>query len=164
MCKKQTAVSHSSAESAIVSLDAGLRTDGLPALQFGDCVLETLSSRPAKGHLERHTRERIIPSHSLHSDTCVLEPIDQVPPNITNSSHSTQLYIFEDNAAVIQMINKGRSAKPEAHHKNAQSRFGLVVRGDNLDHSMLMKYVEQQIKRWIFCQSEYSPQWSGIHC
>ena len=30
MCKKQTAVSHSSTESEIISLDAGLRLDGLP--------------------------------------------------------------------------------------------------------------------------------------
>ena len=31
MCKKQTAVSHSSTESEIISLDAGLRMDGIPA-------------------------------------------------------------------------------------------------------------------------------------
>ena len=34
MCQKQTAVSHSSAESEILSLDEGLRMDGLPSLQF----------------------------------------------------------------------------------------------------------------------------------
>ena len=32
MCKKQTAVSHSSTESEIISLDTGLRLDGVPAL------------------------------------------------------------------------------------------------------------------------------------
>ena len=32
MCKKQTSVSHSSTESEIISLDAGLRLDGIPAL------------------------------------------------------------------------------------------------------------------------------------
>ena len=32
LCKKQTAVSHSSTESEIISLDAGLRLDGIPAL------------------------------------------------------------------------------------------------------------------------------------
>ena len=36
MCKKQTAVSHSSTESEIISLDAGLRLDGLPALEVWD--------------------------------------------------------------------------------------------------------------------------------
>ena len=34
MCKKQTSVSHSSTESEIISLDAGLRMDGLPALDL----------------------------------------------------------------------------------------------------------------------------------
>ena len=33
MCKKQTSVSHSSTESEIISLDTGLRLDGLPALE-----------------------------------------------------------------------------------------------------------------------------------
>ena len=32
MCKKQTAVSHSSTESEIISLDTGLRLDGLPGI------------------------------------------------------------------------------------------------------------------------------------
>ena len=36
MCKKQTAVSHSSTESEIISLDTGLRLDGLPALELWD--------------------------------------------------------------------------------------------------------------------------------
>ena len=34
MCKKQTSVSHSSTESEIIFLDAGLRMDGIPALDF----------------------------------------------------------------------------------------------------------------------------------
>ena len=34
MCKKQTSVSHSSTESKIISLDAGLRLDGVPALDL----------------------------------------------------------------------------------------------------------------------------------
>ena len=35
MCKKQTSVSHSSTESEIISLDAGLRLDGIPHLIYG---------------------------------------------------------------------------------------------------------------------------------
>ena len=49
----------------------GLRKVGLPALQFGECVLETLSSRSAKGNFERHKRDRVIPSRS-HSDIVYL--------------------------------------------------------------------------------------------
>ena len=36
MCKKQTAVSYSSTESEIISLDTGLRLDGLPGLELWD--------------------------------------------------------------------------------------------------------------------------------
>ena len=44
MCKKQTSVSQSSTESEIVSLDAGLRMAGLPALHVWDIVIEVLLS------------------------------------------------------------------------------------------------------------------------
>ena len=36
MCKKQTSVPHSSTESEIISLDAGLRLDGIFALIYGN--------------------------------------------------------------------------------------------------------------------------------
>ena len=44
MCKKQTAVSHSSTESEIISLDAGLRLDGLPALELRDLIVSVFGS------------------------------------------------------------------------------------------------------------------------
>ena len=39
MCKKQTATSHSSTESEIIPLDAGLWMDGLPASDPWDIVV-----------------------------------------------------------------------------------------------------------------------------
>ena len=42
MCKKQTAVSHSSTESEIISLDTGLIFDGLPALEPWDLIVSVL--------------------------------------------------------------------------------------------------------------------------
>ena len=44
MCKKQTAVSHSSTESEIISLDTGLRWDGLPALELWDLIYGALAA------------------------------------------------------------------------------------------------------------------------
>ena len=38
MYKKQSSVSHSSTESEIIALDAGLRMDGLPAIDLWDIV------------------------------------------------------------------------------------------------------------------------------
>ena len=42
MCKKQTSVSHSSTELEIISLDARLRLDGIPALDLWDLIVAVL--------------------------------------------------------------------------------------------------------------------------
>ena len=44
MCKKQTSVSHSSTESETISLDAGLRLEGLPALELWDLIVSVLGN------------------------------------------------------------------------------------------------------------------------
>ena len=44
MCKKQTSVSHSSTEAEVISFDAGLRMDGIPALDLWDSVIEVFHS------------------------------------------------------------------------------------------------------------------------
>ena len=46
MCKKQTSVSHNSTVAEIISLDAGLRMDGIQALTLWDLVIEILHSVP----------------------------------------------------------------------------------------------------------------------
>ena len=46
LCKKQTSVSHSSTKAEIISLDAGLRMDGIPALTLWDSVIEVFHSSP----------------------------------------------------------------------------------------------------------------------
>ena len=44
-CKKQTAVSHSSTESEIISLDTGLRLEGLRALELWDLIVSVFWMR-----------------------------------------------------------------------------------------------------------------------
>ena len=67
MCKKQTAVSHSSTESEIISLDTGLRLDGLPALELWGPIVSVLgnisrvSDNPGKPENDAHKRQK---SHS----------------------------------------------------------------------------------------------------
>ena len=48
MCQKQTSVSHSSTEAEIISLAAGLRIDGIPALTLWDLLIEVFHSVPNK--------------------------------------------------------------------------------------------------------------------
>ena len=45
MCKKQNSVSHCSTESKIISLDAGLRLDGIPALDLWDLIVTVLHGK-----------------------------------------------------------------------------------------------------------------------
>ena len=60
MCKKQTAVSHSSTESEIISLDTGLRLDGLPALELWDLIVSVL------GNVSRVSDRSVKPESNYH--------------------------------------------------------------------------------------------------
>ena len=108
MCKKQTSVSHSSTESEIISLDTGLRLDGLPALELWDLIVSVFGSviqtsdrtgRPVD--IERNQKS--------HGKINVLKNIDSVPSNVQSLRQEALLYVFEDNEAVIKMTIKGRS-------------------------------------------------------
>ena len=70
MCKKQTSVSHSSTESEIISLDAGLRLDGIPALDLWDLIVaflgNTTQNRIERGDPLLNKREVCSPPHTIH--------------------------------------------------------------------------------------------------
>ena len=53
MCKKQTSVSHNSTESDIISFDAGLSLDGIPALDLWDLIVEVLHGNTNQSNQER---------------------------------------------------------------------------------------------------------------
>ena len=59
MCKKETSVSHSSTESEIITLDAGLRLDGIPALDLWDLVIEVFHSSPNQTNKTKDVRESL---------------------------------------------------------------------------------------------------------
>ena len=53
MCKKQASVSHSSTQSEIISLGAGLRLDGLPTLDLWDLIVAVLHGNTYQSNHER---------------------------------------------------------------------------------------------------------------
>ena len=55
MCKKQTSVSHSSTESEIISLDAGLRLDGILALDLWGLIVAFLGNTNQRVIKKRET-------------------------------------------------------------------------------------------------------------
>ena len=109
MCKKQTVVSHSSTESEIISLDTGLRLDGLPALELWDLIVSVLGNvsrvLDGSGKLENDVHKH----HRPHKKIDVMKDIDVVPSNVQSARQEALLFVFQDNEAVIKMIIKGRS-------------------------------------------------------
>ena len=69
ICKKQTSVSHSSTKAEIISLDAGVRMDGIPALTLWDLMIERFHSLPNKN---RRTQESYWETRQQSSSqTCI---------------------------------------------------------------------------------------------
>ena len=152
MCKKLTSVSHCSTESEIISLDAGLRLDGIPALVLWDLIVAILGNT-YQSHKERgdpcpnqrevrstpHTIQKRKQSHRMIND---LDNADFVPSNVNSSHQEALLYVFEDNEAVIKMIIQGRS--PTMRHVSRTHRVALDWLFDriNLDTRIQIKYID----------------------
>ena len=120
MCKKQTAVSHSSTESEIISLDTGLRLDGLPALELWDLIVSVFGSVSVISDRTGRPVNDVKRNHKSQGMTNVLNHIDCVPSNVQFSHQEALLSVFEDNEAVIKMIIKGRSPHIETCFQDSQ--------------------------------------------
>ena len=142
MCKKQTSVSHSSTESEIISLDTGLRLDGLPALELGVLIVSVLgnvsrvSDRTGKPDYDVHKR------HKSQKKIDVIKDIDSVPSNVQSARQEALLYVFEDNEAVIKMIIKVRS--PTMRHVSRTHRvaFDWLFDRINLDSKIQIQHID----------------------
>ena len=168
MCKKQTSVSHSSTESEIICLDAGLRSDGIPALDLWDLIVLVLGNttqnhdrtvKPVacrdKNHVRQQSRGVII----------VLDNVDLVPSNVQFSHQEALLYVFEDNEAVIKMIFNGRS--PTMRHVSRTHRVALDWLFDriNLDPKIQIKYIDtKNPSRRHTDQEKFHTWWMESSC
>ena len=142
MCKKQTAVSHSSTESEIISLDTGLRLDGLPALELWDLIVSVLGNVSRVSDRSGQPDNDVHKHHKSQRRIDVMENIDSVPSSVQSSRQETLLYVFEDNEAVIKMIIKRRSTT--MRHVSRTHRVALDWLFDriNLDSKIQIKYID----------------------
>ena len=99
MCKKQTSVSHSSTESEIMSLEAGLRLDGIPALDLWDLIVLVLG-KTTQNH--DGTGQPVVCRDANHAQgqqsrgtfnvlNNVLNNVDRVPSNVQFSHQEALL-------------------------------------------------------------------------
>ena len=146
MSKKQTSVSYSSTESEIISLDAGLRLDGIPVHNLWDLVVLVLGNvtqnhdrtgQPVVGRDTSHG-----PNKRSRGMFNILSDVDHVPSNVQFSHQEALLYVFENNEEVIRMIIKSRS--PTMRHVSRTHKVALDSLFDriNLDPKIQIKYID----------------------
>ena len=98
MCMKQTSVSHNSTEAEIISLDAGLRMDGIPAPTLWDLMIQVFHSEQNKN---RRTQERATGKpvsnrqvkHALY--TIPIKHTNVIPTNIGRIPSNTKKFWFQ---------------------------------------------------------------------
>ena len=85
MCKKQTSVSHSSTESEIISLDTGLRLDGLLAPELWDPIVSVLGNVSRVSDGSGQPDNDVHKHHKSHKKIDVIKDIDSVPSNVQSA-------------------------------------------------------------------------------
>ena len=149
MCKKQTSVLHVSTASEVISLDAGLRMDGLPVVDVWNVVIEVSHTpnntesptQQAQGNLLRNSNSK--PKRRGNRDVDELSNVDHVVTNANSSQCEYQLHIFKDNEAVIKMIITSKVERSETCPDPTEwVALDWLFERINLDHKIHVKYVD----------------------
>ena len=117
MCKKQTAVSHSSTESETISLDTGLRLDGLLAVELWDLIVSVFGNI---SHIRSNGATRYWEKQNSYKID-VMKDNDSVPSNVQSARQKALLYVFEDNEALIKNDYLRQKSYNETRFQNPQS-------------------------------------------
>ena len=92
MCKKQNAASHSSTSE--ISLDTGLRLDGLPALVSWDQIFSDLWKRFCNSKRTGRRANDVKKHQKSRGKIYVMENIDSGPSNVQSSRQEALLNVF----------------------------------------------------------------------
>ena len=126
----------------IISLDTGLRLDGLPALELWDLIVSVLGNVSRVSDRSGQPVNDVHKRHKSQKKIDVMEDIDSVLSNVQSARQEALLYVFEDNEAVIKMIIKGKS--PTMRHVSRTHRVALdwLLDRINLDSKTQIKYID----------------------
>ena len=163
MSKKQTS------ESEIISFDAVLRLDGIPAL---DLFMGSDRRSSSPKHVQSN-QERWDPCTN-HFDVCAaphklqtrkkshgkndLNNVDCISSNVNSSSRQEALYVFEDNEAVIKMIINGSQTMRQVSRTNRVALHWLFDR-INLDPKIHIKYIDTKNQLADTDQGKFHTWW-----
>ncbi len=132
-------MSHSTAEAEVISLDAGIRMEGLPALYLWDIVIDLFDPQdPTKIPQTIGLKKPEIGKDKMLD---MFGSIDYVPPFLPIKQGFAKLYALEDNDAVIKMTVKQRS--PTMRHVSRTHRVDLdwLFERISKDPGIFVKYV-----------------------
>ena len=112
-----------------ISLDAGLRVDGIPALDFWDLIVAVLGntnqSHEEQGDLLMNKREARSPPHTIHkrkqSQRVIWIMLISFPQTSNLLIRKLCCMCLKTNEAVIKMIIKGKESNNETCFQNPQS-------------------------------------------
>ena len=94
----------------------------------------------------------------------LVRTVDHVPPSVRLSSGLAQLFIFEDNEAVIKMCIKGRS--PNLRHISRTHRVDLdwLIERIKIDPGVDLKFVgtDEQMADLLTKASFTIPKWKSL--
>ena len=142
MCKKPTAASHGSTESEIISLDTGLRLDGLPALELRDLIVSVLRNVSRVSDRSEQPDNDVHKRHKSQKKIDVMEDIVSVPSKCPSARQEALLYVFEDNEAVIKMIIEGRNPTMRRVSRTHRVALDWLFDRINLDSKIQVKYID----------------------
>ena len=126
MCKKQPAVSHSSTESEIISLNTGLRLDGLLALELWDLNVSVF------GNVSRVSDRSEQPGNDVHKHPCKI--IKNCGRNGSNKIKTKLACILEaDESTRMRMGN----SEPHNHEDHIAGRGENSLQHYNLVHKFI---------------------------
>ena len=99
MCKKQTSVSHSSTESEIISLDAGLSLDGITTLDLWDLIVAVVGNTN-QSHKER--RDPLLNKREVRSTPHTIQKRKQ-SQGVINDLHNVDLFPEKSNLLIRKL-------------------------------------------------------------
>ena len=158
--------SHGSTEAEIISLDAGLRLDGITALDQWDLIVAVLHGNTNQNDQVRGDPHKFPTRKKIYGKIGNLDNVDFISSNVHYSRREALLYIFEDNEALMKMIIKGRS--PTMIHVSRTHRVVLGWLFDRiiLDSKIQIKYIDTKSQLADILTKGYftRDEWNHLLC
>ena len=111
--------------SELISLDASLRMEGIPALALWELVIDVF--HPLKQALAAEFPTQPPVCTNIYE---ALTSVDYVPPNVPRPNGRAILVLLEDNDPVIQICIKGRNPTlrhvPRVHRVNIDATYERI--------------------------------------